>query len=162
MEGRNDSPQSRIVLAEYWFRSVVSEHMHAFCMRWLSQYAGWRHAGAVTNPISFTESDAKSDVASAATSLVLILGRLNGTSSRYKNGSPRGNRRKLRLGPGKGVKVSLGWKFSCRSGRCNQLRSAFAYLDNRAPRSSKVELSSCQDFRRARHNVRRSKSRGTR
>jgi hypothetical protein len=70
MEGRNDSPQSRIVLAEYWFRSVASEHMHAFCMRWLSQYAGWRHAGAVTSPISFTESD----VASAPTSLALIWG----------------------------------------------------------------------------------------
>src|SRR5258708_6671506 len=74
MEGRNDSPQSRIVLAEYWFRSVASEHMHAFCMRWLSQHAGWRHAGAVPSPISFTESDAESDVASATTSLAPILG----------------------------------------------------------------------------------------
>ena len=74
MEARNDSPQSRNVLAEYWFRSVACEHMHAFCMRWLPQHAGWRHAGAVTSPISFTESDAESDVASTATSIALVLG----------------------------------------------------------------------------------------
>jgi hypothetical protein len=74
MEGRNDSPQLRIVLAEYRFRSFASEHMHALCMRWLSQYAGWQHAGTFTSPISFTESDAGSDVPSAATSLALIWG----------------------------------------------------------------------------------------
>jgi hypothetical protein len=70
MEGRNDSSQSPIVLAEYRFRSVARDHMHAFCVRWLSQYAGWHH-GAVASPISFTESDAdaESDVAPAPASL---------------------------------------------------------------------------------------------
>lgn len=66
MEGRNDSLQSRIVLSDYRFGSVACEHMHASCMRCLSQYAGWHHAGAFTSPISLTESDAESDVTSTA------------------------------------------------------------------------------------------------
>ena len=68
--GINDSLQPRIVLADYRFRGVAREHMHAFCMRGLSQYAGWHH-GEVASPISFTESDAnaESDVASETASL---------------------------------------------------------------------------------------------
>jgi hypothetical protein len=70
MEGRNDSPQS-FVLSEYRSRNVACEHIHAFRVRCHSQYAGWHHAGAVTNSVSFTESDAdaESDVASAPASL---------------------------------------------------------------------------------------------
>jgi hypothetical protein len=68
MEGRNDFLQSRIVLAEYRFRSVAREHMHAFCMRWLPQNDK-HYAGEATRSIF----NAATDVASKTTSVKVIF-----------------------------------------------------------------------------------------
>jgi len=70
MEVRNDSLQSRIVLAEYRFSGIARQYIHASFLWCNPQHAGCRHgrqyAGAVA--ISFTQSDAP-DVTSASASL---------------------------------------------------------------------------------------------
>ena len=70
MEVRNDSLQSRIVLAEYRVSPIDRQYIHASFLWCNPQHAGCRdgrqYAGAVA--ISFTQSDA-SDVTSASASL---------------------------------------------------------------------------------------------